>query len=135
MLFLKILFMNGEKNLRALLIIAHGSRREDANNEIRELAKKLKDSVTNFDFVDYGFLEIAQPSIEQQLLILCSNQSISDIYIFPYFLTAGNHITKDIPEIINSVRKQFSVKNIIITDYLGKDEQLKNFILNMLSKI
>ena len=48
--------------MKALVIIAHGSRREESNYEIAHLTNEVRDLVNNeFEIVEYSFLEMAKP--------------------------------------------------------------------------
>ena len=50
--------------MKALLLIAHGSRRQQSNDEVIELADKLKkNSVGQYDIIHAGFLELAETLI------------------------------------------------------------------------
>ncbi|MBF0266888.1 MAG: CbiX/SirB N-terminal domain-containing protein, partial [Gammaproteobacteria bacterium] len=72
--------------MKALLLIAHGSRREASNDEVRQLVKKLKTQVgTEYPIMEAAFLEIAQPLIDGGL-DCCANQGATEIYVVPYFL-------------------------------------------------
>ena len=49
--------------MKNLLIVAHGSRREASNEEVRELTLRIKEkSSASFDNITCAFLELAQPS-------------------------------------------------------------------------
>jgi len=47
-----------------LLVVAHGSRQDSSNIEIRELVARLRKNCSLFAGIDYAFLEIAKPSIK-----------------------------------------------------------------------
>ena len=50
--------------MQALLIVAHGSRRTQSNDEIRALAAKVgEQSAETYGYVCSAFLELAEPSI------------------------------------------------------------------------
>jgi sirohydrochlorin ferrochelatase len=52
------------KNKRTLLIVAHGSRREASNDEVRQLAEVISAKAgIRFMLVEPAFLELATPSI------------------------------------------------------------------------
>ena len=121
---------------RALLLIAHGSRRLASNDEIRELAKRLSiNKKNNFDLVMPAFLELAEPSIPDGIQA-CVEQGSSEVVVFPYFLSAGRHVVQDIPTQVKEKQKQFPNINIVITSYLGMIEGVSDLILDHLqSKI
>jgi len=100
-----IIWLNSlnEKYMKALVIIAHGSRREESNYEIAHLTNEVRDLVNNeFEIVEYSFLEMAKPLlidvIENVIL-----KKASEITIFPYFLNSGVHIKNDIPHIVEKM--------------------------------
>ena len=50
--------------MNALLLVAHGSRRKESNSEVAVLAKHMNNLLDGeFDFVEHGFLELAEPYI------------------------------------------------------------------------
>ena len=50
--------------MKSLLVIAHGSRRQASNDEVRFLTGRIADKAGNkFDIVKSAFLELAEPSI------------------------------------------------------------------------
>ena len=85
--------------MKALIILAHGSRKQESNQEIENLTNDVRALVKReFDIVDYAFLEIAEPSLTNSIEKVVS-KNISEITIFPYFLNSGVHIKNDIPDI------------------------------------
>ena len=54
--------------MNALLLIAHGSRRIESNNEVRKLTKKIINlKKQDFDIIMCCFLELASPSIPEAI--------------------------------------------------------------------
>ena len=83
--------------MKSLLVIAHGSRRESSNDEVRQLVKTISNQPdSGFDDVSAAFLELAEPSIPDGLEA-CIEQGGKEIIVFPYFLAAGRHVVEDIP--------------------------------------
>ena len=120
--------MAHEKIKKSLVIVAHGSRRAESNKELVVIAKKLS-AITESDFSDvrYGFLELAEPSIPEAI-IQCIQSGAESVTIQPYFLSAGRHVTIDIPNEILKVQEQYPQCELIITPYLGAAEGLIDVI-------
>lgn len=116
---------------KSLVIVAHGSRRTESNEELMLIAKKLI-ALTAADFSDvtYGFLELAEPSIPDAI-IQCINSGAESVTILPYFLSAGRHVTVDIPNEVLKVQKQYPQSSLIITPYLGAAESLLEVITSI----
>jgi len=83
--------------MKALLIVAHGSRRASSNDEVRALTAVVAQRAGDrFDKVDCAFLELADPLIYEGLEAL-ARAGANDITVVPYFLSAGRHVVEDIP--------------------------------------
>lgn len=117
---------------RHCLLIAHGSRLESSNTEIRTLATSLQQMSHEFANVDCAFLEIAKPSIEEGLR-QCIAVGADEIVVVPYFLASGRHVTIDIPEQVAGVKKCFPEIAIQVTDPIGANKGMAHFLLTHLS--
>ncbi|WP_455200364.1 sirohydrochlorin chelatase [Kaarinaea lacus] len=115
--------------MKCLLIVAHGSRREKSNDEVRLLAERVsnQDGV-DFDDVSAAFLELAEPSIPEGLEA-CIKRGATNIVVFPYFLAAGRHVVEDIPEEIAPVVVKYPDVNVSVAPHLGQATELPGIIL------
>lgn len=112
-----------------LLMIAHGSRRQASNDEVRQLAERVSQlRGEDIAAVEVAFLELAEPSIPEGLA-RCAAQGAQEIVVFPYFLAAGTHVVSDIPEAIEAFRAEHPEVHIRLTDHLGASEALPRAIL------
>ena len=90
--------------MNALLLIAHGSRREASNQEVRDLAARVaRVAAGHFDMVIPAFLEIAEPDIPGGV-DRCVAAGATHVNVVPYFLSAGRHVAADIPEQLEQAR-------------------------------
>lgn len=78
----------------AVLLIAHGSRLEPANADLRELADRLSTSGSS-SIVVASFLELAEPDIPAGGA-RCVAKGGKRVLMIPYFLGAGIHIMRDL---------------------------------------
>ena len=116
--------------MKFLLLIAHGSRSQSANDEIRLLARR----VARLDDNDYSgvvtaFLEIAEPDIHQGIA-QCIEQGATSIVAVPYFLAGGNHVTRDVPGEIACAREGMPQVDIKISRYLGSSDAMADLVLD-----
>ena len=81
--------------MKALLIIAHGSRNPQSNTEIERLTVSVRLLDHGYDLVGHGFLELAEPNMDTALKNLV-DRGATDITVLPYFLARGNHVARDI---------------------------------------
>lgn len=116
---------------KALLLVAHGSRRPHSNDEIRSLARQLnaRDD-TSFDVVDCAFLELARPSIPDGIAKLAASGA-RHIIVLPYFLAAGRHVHEDIPAEVATGRQVVPQVTVEIAPYLGQSTSMLELLLSL----
>lgn len=116
--------------MKSLLLIAHGSRRTASNDEVRALAAKLQAMTQSFDTVACAFLELAEPSIPAGIEA-CVQEGAQQLVIVPYFLSAGRHVTEDIPALVQPKQAQYPELKIELRPYLGAAEALPALLLGL----
>ncbi|MCW8831457.1 MAG: CbiX/SirB N-terminal domain-containing protein [Gammaproteobacteria bacterium] len=119
--------------MNALLLVAHGSRRQQSNEEVRLLADKLKSRCgESFPIIHAGFLELAEPLIPDGLQ-KCIDDGASRVTVLPYFLNTGRHVAEDIPDIIDEFKRNSSVE-INLTSHLGASEMMLDVLASVASE-
>jgi sirohydrochlorin ferrochelatase len=115
--------------MRALLIVAHGSRRANSNDEVRALvdAVAARDDGL-YDRVSCAFLELAEPSIPDGIKALM-DEGVSDITVVPYFLSAGRHVVEDIPAEVAKAGPLPPEVKVRIAPYIGLSETMADLLL------
>ncbi len=103
---------------KAVLLVGHGSKDPEGNAEFEAFAQAAG--------MRYCMLDYVEPSLPTALASLAA-EGITDLAVIPYFLFAGGHVKKDIPEIINTARKQYPKMAI----YLGRHLGLENALLEV----
>ncbi len=119
--------------MKTLLIIAHGSKREQSNEEVRQLVVSLRQAENNYDRITCAFLELATPSIPDSLKQAIS-QGASSITVMPYFLAAGRHVAIDIPERVAAIKELHPEVEISITPHLGLAPEMVELVLDQAAK-
>jgi sirohydrochlorin ferrochelatase len=117
--------------MRSLLLVAHGSRRESSNEEIRGLAEALAEQAgTRFGHVRCAFLEIAEPSIADGIEEAVRSGA-TEVVVLPYFLSAGRHVADDIPAEVKRKQADYPQIPIRIAPYLGLAPGLTRILLDL----
>jgi len=120
--------------MKALLIIAHGSRRKEANDEVRRLADRIRENAgPSFSLVASGFLEISSPQVDSAIADLV-DEGATEIMIFPHFLTTGTHVANDIPRIIEEEKAIHAHVTFELLPHLGALQGISTLILNHIYK-
>lgn len=91
--------------LSAVLLIAHGSRRSEANEDLRQLAGILRAKGV-YPIVETAYLELAEPDISRGGA-LCVDQGATRVKMLPYFLSAGSHVADDLERFRQELSQSF----------------------------
>ena len=120
--------------MKALLLVAHGSRRAKSNQEVVEMSKKLKKHCEGeFDFVNPAFLELADVLIPDGIK-QCVEDGATSIIVLPYFLNSGRHVVEDIPNIVNAEKENYPDVPITISSHLGASEMMMDVLISNANK-
>ena len=120
--------------MRALLLVSHGSRRKQSNEEVNQLCERLKEEMDeSFDIIDSAFLEIASPSIPEGIK-QCIEAGANSVTVLPYFLAAGRHVTEDIPSIVENAREKFPEVSISMTQHIGAINGMPQLIFSVIKE-
>jgi sirohydrochlorin ferrochelatase len=116
---------------QALLIVAHGSRREASNQEVRQLTERVRVRAGPlYSEVACAFLELAEPSILEGIHNCIANGA-DHLLVLPYFLSAGRHVSQDIPKILARAREIYPGVVIDLAPYLGAADAIPELLLTV----
>ncbi|WP_324756055.1 CbiX/SirB N-terminal domain-containing protein [Haloarcula sp. GH36] len=85
----------------AVLLVGHGSRREKSNEQVRTLAADLEERLGIP--VDAGFLELAEPAIDEAIAGLAG--AVSAVTTVQLSLFAASHVKNDVPLAVQQARE------------------------------
>ncbi len=115
--------------MKGLIILAHGSRREQSNEEIRKLTDRVRQQSKNeYQLIEYAFLELVEPDLLSAIKILI-DEGITAIKVLPYFLNSGNHVAIDIPNLIDEANERFPNCQFNIAKAIGMDASMPELVL------
>ncbi|HEX6623981.1 MAG TPA: uroporphyrinogen-III C-methyltransferase [Pyrinomonadaceae bacterium] len=80
---------------RGVLVVGHGSRREEANEDVRAAARRIA-ARGGFELTQAAFLEIEHPNVAAGFARLVERGARS-VTVHPYFLSPGRHTRGDLP--------------------------------------
>jgi len=83
-----------------IIVFAHGSRVESANEAVRSVAAALARSTPAL--VSAAFLELGEPDLETAASQLVG-RGVTRLVILPYFLTLGLHMERDLPRLAERI--------------------------------
>lgn len=108
--------------MKALLIMAHGSPRPEANDNIRKLADVIRGRRV-YPYVTIGYLDCNEPDIAAAI-DECVAAGATDIAAVPYFLHSGKHMLHDLPAILAERSARYPRVRIVMGDYVGQEPQM-----------
>ena len=115
--------------MNGLIITAHGSKKEISNSEVLDLVMSINKDDTLFEEIEPAFLEFAIPSIENVVETFLE-KGIEKVFIYPYFLNSGKHVTFDLPNIVEQLQKTHKTKEFILLPHFGVSSMISKIVLN-----
>ena len=117
----------------ALLLIAHGSRRTEANADLEFVAEAVR-SKNHFAHVQVSYLELAEPNIERGGE-LCVGQGVDTVVMLPYFLSPGVHVGEDLVAARDSLALRFPNVVFRLAEPLGRHPKLVEIVLERAERV
>jgi uroporphyrin-III C-methyltransferase len=104
-------------NQTGILIVGHGSRRAEANDDVRQAARSIGER-GGFALVEPAFLEIEHPRVAEGFTRLVA-QGTREVIVHPYFLSPGRHTRGDLPREVSEVAARHPDVGYHITESLS----------------
>ena len=117
----------------AILLVDHGSRRPEANEQLEEIARLLRARQPG-RIVHVAHMEIAPPSIAEGIAA-CVDDGAREVVVHPYLLAPGRHSTEDIPAQCAAAVRDLPGVEVRVSPPLGVHEKLIDVILERLGEL
>ena len=117
--------------MTGLIVFAHGSRVESANQAVRDIAGKM--AASRGEAVEAAFLELGQPDLAGAAARLVA-RGVSHIIVIPYFLTLGTHMQRDLPRLAQDAARQNGGIEMQVTSPLDGHPGLLEALLDRASE-
>lgn len=114
---LRVTAKRAGRPFHGVLVVGHGSRREEANCDVREATRRIGEC-GGFALVEAAFLEIEHPNVSEGFRNLVQRGARS-ITVHPYFLSPGRHTRGDLPREVDVVAGCFPGVRYQITEPLS----------------
>lgn len=114
----------------AVLLIAHGSRRKAANDDLVHLAEMLREKRI-YPIFETAYLELAEPDIpaggEK-----CVRMGATEVRLLPWFLSAGAHVVEDLERHRGELAARFPEVKFSLCPPLGLHPLMIEIVLDRL---
>lgn len=122
--------------MEKIILIGHGSPKEDANN-VEIMASMLHNTFhpnCSDKCVKVAYLQFAKPDLETTIEE-CVREGASRVIVHPFFLYSGMHVTRDIPDLIAEASKRHDGVEFVYTPPLGVHENLTRIIAERINSV
>ena len=114
-----------------VLVIGHGSKDPNAKMSIKYVVDELAHSYRN---VNYCFLEIEEPNIEQGIEA-CKEKNPEVLVVVFYFLHEGAHVKTDINADLRPALEKHKLNKVLITQHIGADQKMIDLIIERAQEV
>jgi len=114
-----------------VLVIGHGSKDPNAKMSIQYVVGELSHTYRN---VDYCFLEIEEPNIEQGIQA-CKEKNPEVLVVVFYFLHEGAHVKTDINADLRPALEKHNLNKVLVTQHIGADQKMIDLIIERAQEV
>ncbi len=114
--------------MKAILLIDHGSRRDEANEMLACMANLVQAMAGSAVLVRHAHMELAPPTIEDGVRA-CIEAGATEVVAFPYMLSPGKHAIGDIPRMVAAAAATYPHVSVRVTPAFGVHERLAEVVL------
>ncbi len=110
---------NGQRTAdrTALLLIAHGSRQDEANADLHRVVGEMTRR-GRYAIVEASYLELAEPTVPQGAAA-CVARGARRVILLPYFLSAGVHVRRDLAALREQLAAEHAGVEFRLAEPLG----------------
>ncbi len=110
----------------ALLLIAHGSRHQEANEDLVHVAEQMRRR-GDFASVQPSFLDLVGPTIDEGGAN-CLGPGVDRVVMLPYFLSPGVHVKRDLAEARGRLAARHPGVEFLLAEPMGRHPLLVDVV-------
>lgn len=111
---------------QALVLFAHGARDPRWAQPFERLVERARSMRPDVD-VSLTFLELMSPRLPERVAELVQ-QGFGQISVVPVFLGQGGHVLRDLPPLMEDLRKAYPAIDIRLSQAVGEDDSVQQSI-------
>ena len=119
--------------MNGILILAHGSKRQETEKILDSLVRKVK-AKTGEELVYPAYLQFSEQNLETGIERLIA-QGASNIRIMPMFLFDGIHVTRDIPGELAEIMSKHPGVSVKMSRHIGDDDRIADIIVDRIKSL
>jgi sirohydrochlorin cobaltochelatase len=111
-----------------VILLAHGSKNTEAEEGLQEITLQVKEGLRGARVI-LAFLQFNHPNLSEAI-----DQAVAEgmkrIVVVPFFLVAGVHVRKDIPDEIEQARMKYPGVKILLSPPLLPDPRIAEILMD-----
>jgi sirohydrochlorin ferrochelatase len=117
----------------AIVLFAHGSAVEEANQGVRALAERIQ-AAGPYEHVQAAFLGPGRPELGEAVA-KAAQAGFEHIVVLPYFLTLGIHLRRDLPKLVDAERRKHPKLEIKVGRSLEDHPEMASLVLDRIQEV
>ena len=117
----------------AVVLFAHGSAVEEANQGVRDLAGRIQ-AGGSYSYVQAAFLVPGRPELGAAIAEAVK-AGYRRIVVLPYFLTLGIHLRRDLPKLVAAERQKHPQVKIQVGRSLEDHPEMASLVLGRIQEV
>lgn len=110
----------------AIILFAHGARDPQWAQPFEKIRARMQQQLPNTE-ITLAFLELMQPGLADTVKNL-AQKNYSHITLIPLFMAQGGHLKKDLPLMLDDIRRDYPSVPIQVTPPIGESEDILSLI-------
>jgi sirohydrochlorin cobaltochelatase len=108
-----------------IILFAHGARDDRWRLPLDQLAQQVR-GILPGSRVEVAFMEFQKPSLADTVDLLCTSPATApiDLLVVPVFLAAGGHVARDVPILLEEVRRRHPQVRVRVSGALGEEREV-----------
>ncbi len=125
--------MNENEKSVGIILFAHGSAVEEANQSVHNLARRIQEQGP-YGYVRGAFLDVAQPNLDTAVA-QAVEAGVRRVIVIPYFLTEGIHLQRDLPNLIAPLKRKYTDLEIGVGRSLDAHPLMTSIVLGRVREV
>ncbi|MFZ5598485.1 MAG: sirohydrochlorin chelatase [Bacillota bacterium] len=115
-----------------VIILGHGSRLPEANEEIYAITGQVK-SMGGEALYETAFLQFGEPDLAEVIDKL-NRAGVKKITVVPLLLVVGRHIQVDLPALLEEQKRLYPHIAFVLASHLGADRRIAEIAIDRIKQ-
>ncbi|SHE49265.1 sirohydrochlorin chelatase [Desulforamulus putei] len=115
-----------------IIILGHGSRLPEANQEVFEITEQVK-AAGREALYETCFLQFGEPDLPRAIEKM-NRAGVKKITVIPLLLVVGSHIQADLPALLRQQKKLYPHITFVLAPHLGADRRIAEIVIDRMEQ-